>query len=599
DFPAIGESYYPLTLGPNSFYWFSLEKHAVRVKVRAPEDELEEAPLQLVTIHNNDVWDPANLPAIAGVLSGFLPTRRWFRSKDRRFRSVDITEVVSLQSGQFALLLVRADYTSGDPETYLMPVAIALSEQADSIKRAEAESVIAEIHRLDGTTALLYDGAVSHEFTTSLLEAFARRRRFNGEEGSMQALRNREFRHLWGPTHPNFEPTVLASSEVDTAIKFGDRFVLTLLRRVEPGIHPSVELGQYLTEVVHFAHCAPFAGSLEYHAGQSNSEPMTLAVLHGYVPNEGDGWRLTRRELSDYLQRMGQAKCSIADLQKSAPTAIYDLDFALSDPPEVAGQLIGPYLGLVTAMGQRVAELHLALSQNASDPAFAPEPFNDFYRQGLYHANIALTSRRMEFVRQRSGDMIPEIRQLAAKVLEQENAITSRFRAVFDQRIASQRIRFHGRLHLGHMLIANGDVVMFDFAGEPQLHISERRIKRCPLRDVASMLYSFGYSAQAAARELLSAERHESADRDTIRSWARFWYSHVSAAFIRAYWKTASPASYMPESQHDQQVLLDNYLLERALLDVRADINDKPELAGMPFRVILHLLDAEAEQRMR
>ncbi|MBV9081283.1 MAG: hypothetical protein JOZ62_01305 [Acidobacteriaceae bacterium] len=148
------------------------------------------------------------------------------------------------------------------------------------------------------------------------------------------------------------------------------------------------------------------------------------------------------------------------------------------------------------------------------------------------------------------------------------------------------------------MLITASDVVMFDFAGDPHMHISERRIKRCPLRDVASMLYSFGYAAQASARQLLAAERHEWANRETIRVWGRFWYTHVSAAFIRSYWKTAGDARYMSNSTVDQQVLLDNYLLERALLDLRADIEDNPELAGMPLRVILHLLDAEAEQRM-
>ncbi|MBV9081113.1 MAG: hypothetical protein JOZ62_00440, partial [Acidobacteriaceae bacterium] len=254
------------------------------------------------------------------------------------------------------------------------------------------------------------------------------------------------------------------------------------------------------------------------------------------------------------------------------------------------------------------AEMHAALLRNPEDAAFAPEPFNDFYRQSLFHGYIALTARRLEFIRQRYADMSAEVRLLAAKVLEQESAINEKFRTVFDQRIPSQRTRFHGRLHLGHLLVtadggragdlASSDVVLFDFEGDPTQHISERRIKRCPLRDVASMLVSFGYAAQSAVRVIMADEVSNALPRQALRVWGRFWYSHISAAYIRGYWSVANNASYMPPSRPQQEILLQSYLLERALLDVREDIEDKPEFSGMPFRLILHLLDAEAERRL-
>ncbi len=596
DFPVIGESYYALTLGPNSFYWFSLEQRAVPVTVAAPSVEARSPELAATAIHGTDIWDPVNLPAIAGVLTRYIAGSRWFRSKDRRFRSVDISEVITVLAQNFVILLVSIDYTSGDPETYCMPVAISSGEEAKAIKEEHPGALIAEVSRADKSRALLYDGTVNQEFMTSLLEAFARRRRLPGQNGVLQALRNREFRQLWGATHPNLEPAVFASSEVHSSVRFGDRFVLKVLRGVEPGIHPGTEMGRFLTEQQHFPYAAPYAGSLEYQPAQGES--MTLAALHGYVPHEGDGWQYTRKHLSDYLEHMGEEKVLRGDLQKSAPRDVYSLTFALAPPPELARELIGPYLGFAENVGRRVAELHATLSKNPGDPAFSPEPFNDFYRQSLYHANIALTGRRLEFLRQRYTDMAPPLRSFAAAVLEQENAITSKFKVLFEQRIHSARIRFHGRLHLGHLLVTGGDVVMFDFGGDPYFHLSERRIKRCPLRDTASMLLSFGYAAMSAARQVISAELHEPADRQTLQIWNRFWYSHVSAAFTRGYWSIAENAIYMPASQTEQQVLIDTYLLERALLDLRSDISDKPDLAGMPFRVILHLLNADVEQRL-
>ncbi len=599
DFPIVGESYYPLTLGPNSFFWFSLEQRAIPVTIAAPSVEARQLELPVVAVPAlADMWEPANRANIAAILPRFLLSRRWFRAKDRRSRLTEITEVIPVVADRFFILFIRVEYTSGDPETYLLSIGSARGDEAQIIQEEQPDAVMAEIRASDGSRAFLYSATASDEFCTSLLEAFARRKRFTGEGGVLVGQRNRQFRRLWGPTHPDLEPALLNSAEVNTSIRFGDRFVLKLLRLVEPGVHPGVEMGQFLTDQQPqpFPYAAPFAGSLGFQPQSGTA--ITVAVLHGFVPNFGDAWQHTRAHMASYLQRVRQPQTSKLDVQKSAPTNFYALSFALSPPPSLATELVGPYLSLAEVMGQRVAELHLLLARYSSDPAFAPETFNDFYRQSLYHGYMGLTSRRLEFIRQRYADMKEDVRVLAARVLEQENAILAKFRAIFERRIKSQRTRFHGRLHLGHLLVTEGDVVMFDFEGEPSQHISERRIKRCPLRDVASMLVSFGYAAQSAARQMVAGERNDTMTRQALARWGRFWYSHVSAAFIRGYWATAKDASYLPSSQADQEVLLHSYLLERALLDLRADIEDNIEFSGMPLRVILHLLDAEAERKI-
>jgi maltose alpha-D-glucosyltransferase / alpha-amylase len=597
DFPAIGESYYALTLGPNSFYWFSLEQRAVPKTALAPSVEARGRELVSVTLHSGDLWDPLNLPAISGAFPAFLMTRSWFRSKDRRFRSVEITDVIPIGKGKKAIVLIHVDYTSGDPETYSLAISVAQAEQAAAIRQEHPEDLVMQVNWPNGSSVLLYEGTADSEFMSTLLEGFARRRKFNGKEGVINSIRNREFRQLWGGTHPNLEPRLLPSAEIDTTVQFGERFVMKLLRKVESGIHPAVEMGEFLTERHPFANAAPFAGSKEYQV--AGGEKTILALLYGYVPNAGDGWHYTENEIGAFLKRADEAKLPKSEIMAASPSAVYSLGFSLAEPPQLARDLIGQAIPFAENAGRRLAELHLDLLKGSSDPAFAPEVFNDFYRQGLYHANISLTGRRLEFLRQRYTDMAPDVRVLAARVLELEDAILEKFKAVFERRVPSVRIRFHGRLHLGHLLVTeDDDITIFDFLGDPNLHISERRIKRCPLRDVTSMLLSFGYAAQTATRRLTEGELKNTVDPPTVRILARFWYSHVSAAFVRGYWRTAGQAVYMPPSQADQQVLLDNYLLERALMDVRADISEKPNLAGIPFRVILHLLNAEetAEQ---
>ncbi|HEX4749057.1 MAG TPA: maltose alpha-D-glucosyltransferase [Bryobacteraceae bacterium] len=603
DFPPINpDRPYSVTLGPNSFFWFSLEQRNVPVTISAPSVEVRKPELPVLAVSvMAELWQPHFRQNLAAVLPAYLNTRRWFHAKNRRFRSVQISDILRVAGNQHVILLLRAEFTTGDPESYLVAISCISGDEARAAREEHPNSLLAEVRAENGEQALLYSATRNEQFLSALLDAFARRKRIHGDHGSATAERNRQFRKLWGSSHPNLQPVLLRSAEVHTSIKFGDRFVLKLLRNIATGAHPGVEMSEFLTdrESEPFPYVAPFAGRLEYQSSVPG-ENVTLAVLHGFVPNEGNAWQQTRRHLNDYFQQAEQSSQPTPELQKSAPVNIYQLSFVMADPPAIATEIIGtPYLALAETMGRRVAQMHLLLAQPNTDPAFAPEPFNDFYRQSLYHGYIALTERRLEFVRQRYSDMNEELRPLAAKVLEQESRILNLFRAVFEQRIRSERTRYHGRLHLGHILITpSQDISIFDFEGDPDQHLSERRIKRCPLRDVASMLLSFGYAAQSAIRQVTSSERDGSSARDVLRIWGRFWYSHVSAAFLRSYLKTAEGAPYLPAERSQQQTLLVTYLLERALLDLRADIQDKPELSGMPLRIILHLLDAEAERRI-
>ena len=598
DFPTIGDGFYPLTLGPNSFFWFALEPRQTPVSVSAPTVETRQQTIPALTVLSlKDIWDPAIRASIAAVLPRYIRSRRWFQSKDRRLRSIQIAEMISVGAANSRLAIVRVEYAAGDPETYSVPLGIAGQEQMKALREEDPESIIADINVAGGGQSVLYSALRSNDFCTALIEAFARRRRLQGEHGSLLAERNRAFRQLWGATHPNLEPSVFPSSEVNTAVRFGDRFVLKMLRKLEPGVHPGVEMGELFTEKRPFANAAPFAGYLQYQP-LLGGEPTVVGLLHGYVPNEGNAWQATRHELHDFIGRVAENRTPQAELRALTPEQIFSLHELLKAPPDMAREMIGPYLDFTERMGMRIAQFHRILGSQPDDPAFAPEPFNDFYRQSLYHGYIGLVSRRMEFVRQHYSEMAEDVRVLAARILEQESAITAKLALVYQQRIASQRLRFHGRLHLAHLLVQDGEVVISDFEGDPSIHVSERRLKRCPLRDVASMLVSFGYAAQATILQIATGNMNDELTRRQIRDASRFWYAHVCAAFVRGYWKNADGAGYLPKSSEDQEILVQTYMMERALLDVRTDVTDRPEFGGMPFRLILHLLDPAAERQI-
>jgi maltose alpha-D-glucosyltransferase/alpha-amylase len=591
DFPVVCEGYYALTLGPSSFFWFSFEQRETPVNVSAPIPEADRSRLSIVAIDSfAEVWSEESVGRLCSALPRFLQSQKWFTSKRRRLRSIDVTEAIPIHGYRY--LILRAEYATGEPEMIALPVGAASGDAAERMRDQHPGSLIAEIKAGDGL-GFFFAATEDSDFSAAMLDAFNRRRRFNGEHGVFSALPNRHFRQFAPKAGEQLAAEPLPSSTVHRSIRFDERLVMKLLCTVEAGLQPGAEIGEALAEDVTppFPNVPLYLGSLEYQP--EGGEATTLALMHAFVPNRGTAWQHTRSELTRYVDAMQQRHIPAHELESTAPVNFYSLDFALSQPPALATELIGPYLSFSETMGRRTAELHRQLA-SFTDPAFATEPFNDFYRQSLFQGNVGLTGRRMEFIRQHYSEMRPEVQALATKVLDGESRIVAKFRAIYDQRIPSQRQRFHGRLHLGHMLVTDDDIVIFDFESDPTIAMSATRIKRCPLRDVASMLLSFGYAAQVAARQTTPEKLVETISPEA-RASLRFWYSHVSAAYMRGYWSVASGAQYLPATRQQQETLLQNYLLERALLDLRDDIQENPELSGMPLRVLLHLLGGDQQ----
>ncbi|MFL6446918.1 MAG: maltose alpha-D-glucosyltransferase [Bryobacteraceae bacterium] len=593
DFAPIGDGYYPLTLGPNSFFWFALEHRAAPVVALTPELELREDKLPLVTVGSfAEIWDAgSNNGSLLKALIAFLPKAFWFQSKDRRFRSLRVSDVIPVIPGRAAIFLLHAEFTTGDPEMYQMPLALETGEGAKVAAEKYVDFAVAQVQAARNSSGFLFDATADGAFCSALLDPFAKRKRLRGEAGTATAQRDHLFRKLAAGARGRLEPALM-NSQINTSVKFGESFVFKLLRHIEPGPHSGVEMGRRLNGGGEYSlpFVAPFAGDLVYQA--EGTEPITLAVLHAFVPNRGDAWKITARQAREFLRK--EAGISVGETSSAGP--IFSLAAILSSKTEDAPESLDSYLQLVRTMARRLAEMHLVLAKPSMDPAFAPEPFNDFYRQSLYHGYIGLTTRRLEFIRQRLSEMAADVRLLASKVLEYEPAILAKFKVIFEQRIESVRTRFHGRLHLGHILVTEDDVSIFDFEGDPTQHLSERRIKRNPLRDVSSMLASFGYVAQSSIREL---GREGVGTPEDLVNAGRSWFRVVTAAFIREYWRVAAGAPYMPRSQAHQEALLTTYLLERAMLDIREDIQSQPDFSGMPFRLILHLLDPGEERTIR
>ncbi len=514
----------------------------------------------------------------------YLKDRRWFGGKARTIKSCRILEHIylPLRAETVYALFVRVTYTEGDPETYFLPLAFATGERAARLRDDFPQAVVTPLHAHD-EDGVVYDALWDIDCANTLLEAIAHHRRPRGDSGEMVASLSRAFKRSQVLSKPPGMPTILRAEQSNTSIAYGDRFILKVFRRLDSGMNPDLEIGRFLTEKKSFAHIPPVVGAIEY--SQKGREPITLAILQGFVPNQGDAWKYTLDILGNYFER------ALTQRTDSAPAlAGHKSIWAILDAevPASVGEIIGAYLENARLLGQRTAELHVALASEPSDPAFSPEPFTPHYQRSIYQAMTSQVNQVFRLLQKSLRTLTESEQKRAAQLLGMEKDLTKRFRAIFERKITAMRIRTHGNYNLRELLFTGKDFVIIDFEGEPARPISERRIKRSPLRDVAGMLRSFHYATQTALR----SERVRPEDAAAAEAWAHLWQQWISAAFLQMYLLEAAQGEFLPKSREELRLLLELYLVNKAVYEIGYELNNRPSWVGIPIQGLLDILQA-------
>jgi maltose alpha-D-glucosyltransferase / alpha-amylase len=591
EFPKIGDLPYFITLGPHAFYWFELKREGEAPAAREPHEVgprilTTRADWQELLTGRSKGWFEAILPE-------FLQKRRWFGGKARPIQSCVITEVIDVTGPSddldARLLLVKIEYVEGEPETYLLAVAFAAGEQGERAQADWPDSVVARVQFTDvDRSGVIYEATANRELLSRLFEAISRRRKFKGRAGQVVATPAEMFRSIRRRSNTPLDPVISRADQSNTSIIYGDRMILKLLRRPDVGVNPELEIGRFLNDHAPHASTPRLAGFMEYQ--RRRASPITLAILQEYVKNEGDAWNYTLDSVTSYLEDVlsgPSAEGRDAPLPE-APVA----QLMNQVPPHLVSELMGPYLRSAELLGRRTGELHVALASSTEDPAFSPEPFTPFYQRAIYQAMRGLVAQVFPTLRRKRREYEPLLRDVADSVLSREDTIMKRFRSVIEQRLTGARIRIHGDFHLGQVLYTGKDFVIIDFEGEPARPLSERRLKRAPLRDVAGMVRSFHYAAYTALYRQAAVGMVRPEQFLLMETWARFWYIWASAAFLRGYMHETRDAAILPETPEELKVLLDASILEKAIYELGYELNNRPDWVRIPLSGILHLLES-------
>ncbi|MEW6328298.1 MAG: maltose alpha-D-glucosyltransferase [Thermodesulfobacteriota bacterium] len=580
-FPIIKKSPYVLTFGPYDHYWLLLKER------REPISVCEKIAIPRLRIEGD--WemvleDDAREILEKKILPGYLRGCRWFAGKARAIRQIKILESIPISKNADVtqLALLEVGYTEGTMEVYSLAVSYIQGAKAKQITQEFPQAVIACLH-IGDEEGILCDGVYDEKVRESLLAMIAQRKRIKGKRGELVAFPGREFRSLMSDKALPLTSQVLKAEQSNTSVLYEDTFFLKLCRRLEEGVNPDLEILRFLTEKTDFSQVPSFAGAIEYR--RQGSEPILIGLLQGFVPNQGDAWTYTLDAVREYFERILSRRREIRHVPE-IPTSLLGIEFS-AIPPLVQELIGGVYFETARLLGKRTAELHLALSSVSGDADFVPEAFSTLYQRSVYQSMRSLARRVLQSLGKNLKRLREGVQKDASAILASEQEILVRFQKILPKKISAMKIRIHGDYHLGQVLFTGKDFVIIDFEGEPARTLSERRLKRSPLRDVAGMIRSFHYAAYSA---LFLDASLRAKDRPLLEPWADLWYHYVSGIFLHSYLETCGDVPFIPQEREELETLLQAFLLDKAIYELGYELNNRPDWIIIPVRGVQCIL---------
>ena len=557
-FPPIGQLTYLLTLPPYGFYWFVLSEADDWPSLHTPAPEpMPEYQTIVMRQSLPEALSAARSVIEREVLPQYLAKRRWFAMKDQALSSVRIALMTRVPSDDAVLLEIETETASGTAR-WLLPLGIVWGDT--TAPPLPTQLALARVRR-GAKVGLLTDAFALPAFPMVVLSGLARRDIVATDHGMIRFEPTAHMADI--AVSDGVEMTWVSAEQSNSSVIVGDIAVIKMFRRVTDGPHPEAEMGRYLTDQG-YANTPALLG--EVVRIDPDGTRHALAIAQAFIRNQGDAWTWT----TDQLLR------GLSDIAGGD-------DAAAADAASHAD-----YVRFAALLGQRLGEMHLVLARPTADPDFAPEigtdttiaAFADRVRQQLEAAYRVLET---------AGEPDRGVMEVA------RGALFSRLPVLADAALGSTLTRIHGDLHLGQVLVCNGDVAIIDFEGEPARPVEIRRRKDHPLRDVAGMIRSFDYAAALVKRRSLSSHAHL-ADEQVSLFLERF-VEQATEGFLAGYREAVASGDDQAPIATDVG-LLDLFLIEKAAYEVVYEAANRPTWIDVPLHGLARrtrmLLEMEA-----
>jgi trehalose synthase-fused probable maltokinase len=470
---------------------------------------------------------------------------RWFGGKNREVSAVIPADQAAVPGTTGVLALFDVVFGDQGRERYCIPVARPGDGQGPFV-----------------------DAMAEPAFCLALLEAIRSGATLAGTRGAFRCTATAVLAEIL-PTAPR-EPRAISGEQSNTSVIYDRRAILKLFRRLESGPSPELELTDFLTRQAAFPGAARLAGAVTYQA--EGTDPVTLAVLHEFVPNQGDAWTATLERLGEYYAAAIEGK------GEESPDPVFARALAAADAHEAA------------RLGALTGRLHRTLASAPPGHALAPEPITAGDVAVWVGEMLAQLGRATQALAAGLPSLPPALRGTAERVAADGARLGSELRALDTLATGGVvKIRVHGDYHLGQLLRTADGFTILDFEGEPARALAERRAKQCVLRDVAGMLRSFAYAARIAFGRRLEASPHDARLAERLRPWADVWEDGMRTAFVDAYLgevgRAGGPALVPGERERFDRALR-AYELDKALYELGYELANRPAWISVPLAAL-------------
>lgn len=568
-FESVGVGDYNITIGPYGYFWFQADaSEAKESATNSNELFLYQSDLSWERLFGN--YNEVRVIE-RKVLQPFMKKCRWFGGKAKVISKMGIHKVipVKVEGETHYLTIIQVDYVQRLPELYFLPMCFVPADNLFDKTEFIPQSVVCRAEIQD-KTGFIMDSSYNKAFRDFLFTSMDRKARIKDDDGVLE-FNSSVYVKL---NSEQVESKILKAEQSNTSIIYNDQYFFKFYRKIENEINPDLEIVRFLSENTNFKNAPKYAGSVEYR--DNDDKTMVFGLLQEKVENQGDSWVMTLDSVGRFYERvMAKAK------KEKLPKLVNRDAIKFEDAPELIQEFIGKgFYERVVRLGQRTAEMHLALASDKSSPAFDPEYFSANYQRSLYSSLRKLLNDRLKLLRQSLPKLDEATKKLAIEVLEMEDLILECFSEIYQTRINAIKTRIHGDYHLGQVLFTGKDFIIIDFEGEPGFSFSERRLKKNPLKDVAGMMRSFHY---AAFGKILLNENYREKDLEFLEQWAEQWQHYVSRFYLGAYLeKIGMEKSLSPENE----ILIRTYLIEKAVYELGYELNGRPDWVNIPLRGI-------------
>lgn len=514
---------------------------------------------------------------IEKVLMKYLMTTRWYAAKTQEVKTIKIEQQMpfEVEKGETVFFItIEMNFAAGFTEYYFLTIGF-VPEETDIDKKGIVASTNLGEHKGKIVDSLYYE-----PFRKALYEQLISQKTLSNGETKLVFERGKALR-----SRPEYESSqVMGFDQSNTSLEYNGQFFFKVYRRLFQDANPDLELTRFLSEEGTFTNSPKYGGSISWIKNEFAT--LSIGIMQEKVANVGEAWNHTLDMVSGFFDRLQATAAPNAEIQ-DIPA------FAFKKPQELKSDLrllIGDeVIQKIELMAQRIGEMHVALFGNRIDTKFTPTSFNGDYTVWLKNRIIYQLNARFILVEENIEKLKGLAQEYAQMFIDNRINITSKFLAFEETRLNSCRIRIHGDLHLGQILMtADDDFYIIDYEGEPESTIRDRKVKQTPLKDVAGMLRSFHYAVYAVIFD--PKKKFKLAQEELFEAGEKY-YRALSAIFLNKYIETAMSENLDIGYESEIRYLLKYHLLEKAVYEIGYELKARPDWAIIPLTGIKQILE--------